>query len=86
MSATYADGYRATAVCFVVGPDAVGKARKTAESIIERTRAMFQVMGMKDFTDVNIQVCLSVYLSVCLPVCLCMQGLSEYVCWTVYCV
>ena len=63
MSATYADGYRATAVCFVVGPDALGKVQKTAESIVDRTRAMFKVMGMEDFTDVNIQVC------VCLSVC-----------------
>ena len=50
-------------MCFVVGPDALGKVQKTAESIVERTRAMFKVMGMEDFTDVNIQVC------VCLSVC-----------------
>ena len=60
MSATYADGYRATAVCFVVGPDSLGKVQKTAESIIERTRAMFKAMRMDDFTDVNVQVCPSV--------------------------
>lgn len=36
VSATYADGYRLTAVCVVVGGRAVAKARKTADAIIKR--------------------------------------------------
>ena len=36
MSATYADGYRAVAVCPVIGPRAVEKAQKVAEAIIKR--------------------------------------------------
>lgn len=34
--ATYMDGFRATAVCPVVGPRAAQKARRTAESILKR--------------------------------------------------
>ena len=47
-------------MCFVVGPDALGKVQKTAESIIERTRAIFKALGMEDFSDVNLQVCLPI--------------------------
>ncbi|MCJ8747672.1 hypothetical protein PDJAM_G00155970 [Pangasius djambal] len=54
--ATYLDGFRATAVCPVAGPRAAQKARKTAESIIKRTRRMFRQLGLEDFSDVNIQV------------------------------
>ncbi|XP_038841238.1 uncharacterized protein LOC120039989, partial [Salvelinus namaycush] len=54
--ATYMDGYRATAVCPVGGPRATEKARRTAESIIKRTRRMFKQLGLEDFTSVNIQV------------------------------
>ncbi|XP_062866618.1 uncharacterized protein LOC134329321 [Trichomycterus rosablanca] len=54
--ATYMDGFRATAVCPVGGPKAAEKARKTAESIIKRTRRIFKHLGLEDFTGVNIQV------------------------------
>ncbi|KAF7689833.1 uncharacterized protein lratb.1 [Silurus meridionalis] len=54
--ATYQDGFRATAVCPIVGPRAAQKARKTAESIIKRTRRMFRQLGLDDYTEVNIQV------------------------------
>nr|XP_055061919.1 uncharacterized protein LOC129444920 [Misgurnus anguillicaudatus] len=54
--ATYLDGFRATAVCPVGGPRAVEKARRTAESIIKRTRRIFKQLGLEDYTDVNIQV------------------------------
>ncbi|XP_060716640.1 uncharacterized protein LOC132839596 isoform X1 [Tachysurus vachellii] len=54
--ATYMDGFRATAVCPVVGPRAAQKARKTAESIIKRTRRMFRQLGLDDYSDVNVQV------------------------------
>ena len=37
VSATYADGYRATALCPVVGPRAADKAIKTANSILARS-------------------------------------------------
>ncbi|KAK1802751.1 hypothetical protein P4O66_021298 [Electrophorus voltai] len=54
--ATYMDGFRATAVCPVGGPRAVEKARRTAESIIKRTRRVFKQLGLEDYSDVNIQV------------------------------
>ncbi|XP_053471653.1 uncharacterized protein lratb.1 [Ictalurus furcatus] len=54
--ATYMDGFRATAVCPVVGPRAAQKARKTAESIIKRTRRMFRQLGLEDYSDVNVKV------------------------------
>ncbi|MCI4393467.1 hypothetical protein PGIGA_G00157630 [Pangasianodon gigas] len=53
--ATYMDGFRVTAVCPVAGPRAAQKARKTAESIIKRTRRMFRQLGLEDYSDVNIQ-------------------------------
>ena len=36
ISATYASGYRLTAVCVVMGPRAADKGRRTAEAILER--------------------------------------------------
>ncbi|XP_040887573.1 uncharacterized protein lratb.1 isoform X2 [Toxotes jaculatrix] len=54
--ATYMDGFRATAVCPVGGPRAAEKARRTADSIIRRTKRMFEQLGLEDFSSVNIQV------------------------------
>lgn len=54
--ATYMDGFRATAVCPVGGPRAAEKARRTAESIVKRTRRMFKQLGMEDYSSVNVQV------------------------------
>lgn len=54
--ATYLDGFRATAVCPVGGPRAAEKARRTAESIIKRTRGILQQLKMEDFSSVNVQI------------------------------
>ncbi|XP_063314614.1 uncharacterized protein LOC134614581 [Pelobates fuscus] len=54
--ATYLDGFRATAVCPVGGPNAVEKGRRTAESILRRTRDMFTHLGYDDFSAVNVQI------------------------------
>ncbi|XP_041841045.1 uncharacterized protein lratb.1 isoform X2 [Melanotaenia boesemani] len=54
--ATYMDGFRATAVCPVGGPRAAEKARRTADSIIKRTKRMFKQLGLEDFSSVNVQV------------------------------
>nr|XP_046236050.1 uncharacterized protein lratb.1 isoform X2 [Scatophagus argus] len=54
--ATYMDGFRATAVCPVGGPRAAEKGRRTAESIVKRTKRMFKQLGLEDFTSVNIQM------------------------------
>uniref|UniRef100_A0A1A8CKT5 Uncharacterized protein n=2 Tax=Nothobranchius kadleci TaxID=1051664 RepID=A0A1A8CKT5_NOTKA len=53
---TYMDGFRATAVCPVGGPRAAEKARRTADSIIRRTRRMFNQLRLEDFSSVHIQV------------------------------
>ncbi|XP_069031638.1 uncharacterized protein lratb.1 [Embiotoca jacksoni] len=54
--ATYLDGFRATAVCPVGGPRAAEKARRTADSIVKRTKRMFKQLKMEDFNSVNIQI------------------------------
>ncbi|XP_075786210.1 uncharacterized protein LOC102455426 isoform X1 [Pelodiscus sinensis] len=56
VNATYLDGFRATAVCTVVGPKAVEKGRRTAESILKRTRLIFSQLGYEDYCSVNIQL------------------------------
>lgn len=54
--ATYADGFRATAVCPVGGPFASLKARKTGEALLKRTRRMFKELNLDDYTRTHIQV------------------------------
>lgn len=55
VSGTYLDGYRATAVCPVVGPHAAQKAERVAESILMRCRTMFEALGMSDFTKTHVE-------------------------------
>jgi hypothetical protein len=50
VSATYPDGYRATATVSIVGPDAAAKAERTAEALIERARRLFRDQQLPDFT------------------------------------
>ncbi|XP_078263492.1 uncharacterized protein LOC144597784 [Rhinoraja longicauda] len=54
--ATYLDGYRSIAVCPVAGRRSVEKGRKTAESILKRTRRVFKEVGLDDFKSVNVQI------------------------------
>ncbi|XP_075941067.1 uncharacterized protein LOC142943437 [Anarhichas minor] len=54
--ATCMDGFRATAVCPVGGPRAAEKARRTADSIIKRTKRMLQQLQLEDFSSVNVQI------------------------------
>ncbi|KAG1667377.1 hypothetical protein GQR58_007590 [Nymphon striatum] len=56
VSATYLNGYRAVAVCPVIGPRAAEKARRSADSIILRCKKIFSKLGLDDFTDVYIQI------------------------------
>lgn len=56
ISATYADGYRLTAVCLVFGGRAVDKARKTADAIITRVRGIFKTLGLEDFSKLLVNV------------------------------
>nr|XP_008110152.1 PREDICTED: uncharacterized protein LOC103279026 isoform X1 [Anolis carolinensis] len=56
VNATYLDGFRATACCPVGGPKATEKGRRTAKSILERTRIMFDKLGYGDYSAVNLQI------------------------------
>ncbi|WP_028102223.1 acyclic terpene utilization AtuA family protein [Pseudoduganella violaceinigra] len=56
VSATYADGFRSAAQLTIVGHDAGRKARRSAEAILARTRAMFSRAGLGDYTATHIDV------------------------------
>ncbi|XP_036280004.1 uncharacterized protein LOC118711147 isoform X2 [Pipistrellus kuhlii] len=56
VSASYHDGFRATAVCPIGGPKAIKKGRRTAESILKRTRLMFEKAGLEDYSEVHVQI------------------------------
>ena len=56
VSATYMDGWRAIVQITIGGIDAVGKAQKTADAIIARTRRMFQMLNMADYRDTLVEV------------------------------
>lgn len=55
VSATYADGYRAAGTMVIVGIDAVAKARRTGEAILQRTRAIFRALNIADYAATNIE-------------------------------
>lgn len=50
VSATYVDGYRSSGSMIITGIDAVAKARRTGEAIVERTRRIFARKGLPDYT------------------------------------
>lgn len=62
VSATYADGYRATGQLTVVGIDADRKARRTAEAILERTRGLFRQLGLPDYSATHMETLGAAYL------------------------
>ena len=56
VSATYMDGFRCNAQLTIVGMDAVRKARRTGEAILERTRELFAQQGLADYSRTLIEV------------------------------
>jgi len=56
VSATYADGFRCAAQLTVVGHDAGRKARRSAEAILVRTRAMLARAGLGDYSATEVDV------------------------------
>ena len=54
--ATYPDGYRCTAILNIIGIDAAGKARRTAEAILARTRSIFRELNLDDYAATRIEV------------------------------
>lgn len=54
--ATFNDGFRATAVCPVVGQKASEKALITAKSIIQRSENIFNALGLGNFRRTHLEV------------------------------
>ena len=55
VSATYADGFRATAQFMIGGIDAAAKAQRTGEALLARCRRLFAERGLGDFTETSIE-------------------------------
>jgi len=56
VSATSLVGWRCDGMTVIVGIDAVAKARRTGESLIERTREMIMARGWGDFSATRVEV------------------------------
>ncbi|MET0984526.1 MAG: acyclic terpene utilization AtuA family protein [Steroidobacteraceae bacterium] len=56
VSATWSDGHRLTFMLSIVGIEADGKARKTAEAVFKRCARMFQERGLEPFTETHFEI------------------------------
>lgn len=56
VSATHLVGWRCDGMTVIVGIDAVAKARRTGESLVERVREMVLARGWGDFSAVRVEV------------------------------
>ncbi|VEF12072.1 acyclic terpene utilization protein AtuA [Pseudomonas fluorescens] len=56
VSATYPDGFRCTASCLIAGIDAVAKARRVSQAILDKTAQMFSQRGWAPYTETNIEL------------------------------
>jgi hypothetical protein len=56
VSSTVLDGYRCAGTTVIIGIDAAAKARRTAEAILARTRAIFRDEGLPDYTATRVEV------------------------------
>jgi len=56
VAATYVDGFRCVGTLVIIGIDAAKKARRTAEAILARTRAIFSNRGFDDYRASSIEV------------------------------
>ena len=56
VSATSLVGWRCDGMTVIVGIDAVAKARRTGESLVERTREMIMARGWGDFSATRVEV------------------------------
>ncbi|WP_373084117.1 acyclic terpene utilization AtuA family protein [Sneathiella sp.] len=56
VSATYKDGYRATAATIVTGFEAVEKGQAFAEALLKRTRRIFMERNLGDYRDTAIHI------------------------------
>ncbi|NNA89641.1 acyclic terpene utilization AtuA family protein [Pseudomonas gessardii] len=56
VSATYPDGFRCTASCLLAGIDALAKAERVSQAIINKTSELFSQRGWAPYTEVNIEL------------------------------
>ena len=56
VSATYPDGFRCTASCLIAGIDAVDKARRVSQAIIDKTSEMFSQRGWAPYSETHIEL------------------------------
>jgi hypothetical protein len=56
VSATYQDGFRATATLMIGGLDAARKAARVGEAILARTRRAFAARGLHDYRRTDVEV------------------------------
>jgi hypothetical protein len=56
VSATYADGFKATGTMMIGGRDAAAKARRIAEAILTRSRRLMTARNLGDFRRTSIEV------------------------------
>ncbi|MBT2375185.1 acyclic terpene utilization AtuA family protein [Pseudomonas fluorescens] len=56
VSATWPDGFRCTASCLIAGIDAVAKAERVSQAIINKTSELFSQRGWAPYTEVNIEL------------------------------
>lgn len=56
VSATFEQGFRCNADLVIIGMDAVAKAHRTAQAILERTRELFREQGWADYTRTHVDV------------------------------
>ena len=56
VSATYAEGFKSSAQLTIVGFDAVAKARRTGEAILERVGGLLAAQGLPPFSATNLEV------------------------------
>jgi hypothetical protein len=56
VSATYPDGFRCTASCLIAGIDAVNKAKRVSQAIINKTEELFAERGWGAYKEVSIEL------------------------------
>ncbi|WP_434709976.1 DUF1446 domain-containing protein [Pseudomonas sp. R1-1] len=56
VSATYPDGFRCTASCLIAGIDAVAKAQRVSQAIIDKTAEMFSQRGWAAYSETHVEL------------------------------
>jgi len=56
VAATYVDGFRCVGTLVIIGIDAARKARRTAEAILARTRAILANRGLGDYRATSVEI------------------------------